>query len=68
MSDLTKLHILSGAIWRLEHYGYIKFECPDEETEQMNHWIELMHGAIEQSRIPTISVRGEDRDLSEFDK
>ena len=44
------LHMLSGAIWRLEKYGYIQFECPDEEEGQMNHWIAVMHKAIDESR------------------
>jgi len=44
------LHTLSGAIWRLQEYGYVTFDCEDDERGQMEHWIALMNQAINDSR------------------
>ena len=45
------LHILSGVVWRLNKYGYMKIECYDEEEEgQAQHWEMLMHRSLDDYR------------------
>ena len=51
MNDRELLETLAGAVWRLEDYGYMRFECAyEEDEEQMNHWVELMRWAVKEAQ------------------
>ena len=44
------LHDLAGAVWRLQEYKYMRFQCDDEEQGQMEHWISIMNDSIRHAR------------------
>lgn len=55
MKDETEceelLHLLSGAVWRLNELNFwMRFECDEEDEGEMDNYIFIMKEATKQSR------------------